>query len=1647
MKKSFKLFIKYIVVVYAASSLLLSCKNNITLNVTTASSSVKVGGYVKGLSGAEQVTLVLNGTETINVPSIAGTATGSDSFWFTTNLTTGENYNVELTGQTTTKTCSPGGNVGTAVSSNVTSVLVSCVASVAGVPGVTVFPVAALSTTESGSTVSFGIWLNAAPTDNVTIPITSSDLTEGTVSAASLIFTPANWNTPQIVTVTGVNDWTKDGNVVYSAQTGMTTSPTDLAYNGTFNPPDVTITNLDNDTSGVYITPATGLMVTETAGSAHTNTFTVVLTSAPLPFTTATISLSSSNVAEGTVLPASVVFDDTNWNIPQTVTITGVDDVIADGNQAFSIVTGNVVSLDPWYSAMVIPDVSFLNIDNETFGVTVLAGSSMQVSESGTTSSFEVVLNSQPTGNVTIGVNTTNALEGTILAPFVGAAGTLTFTNGNWNIPQTITVQGVADSIADGNQPFTIVLAAAASGDTNYNGINPVDVAFNNTDMDTAGLLVNKGVGSLATSETATTTSFSVVLQSKPTAPVTIDPTITDSTEGAFTVPFAGSTGTLTFTTGNWNIPQTVTVQGQDDLLADGNVSYNITFGSTVSADPVYSGTFTPAPITVMNIDNDTAGVTVGAGSSMLVSESGASSSFSVVLNSQPIANVTIATSTSNSFEGTITTPFVGAAGTLTFTSANWSTPQTVTVQGVPDFVADGNQTFFIVLAATASADPVYSGTINPPDVTYVNVDRNAAGVTVNTGANMLVSESQTTSVFTVVLNSQPSANVTIPVSTSNALEGTITTPFVGSAGTLTFTSANWNIQQFVTVKGVPDSIADGNQNFNIVTGITASADPIYSATINPADVSYTNADIDSAGVIVNKGTASLVTSETGTTTTFSVVLQSKPTANVTIDPTISDSTEGAFTAPFAGSTGTLTFTPANYNIPQTLTVQGVDDLVADANISYNITFAATVSTDANYNATFTPLPVAVINTDNETKGILVNIGNGLITAETGTTATIWVALNSQPTANVTVGNVGNITSSSSGVEINVAPATLTFTSVNWSTPQAVTLTGVDDFITDGMTTSTIAFGTSGSGDANYNGLAPASVNAYNMDNETGILPTVLALSTPMGGTVPAVSGSRYKITGLAPGSTYSFSASLLSGNVQLFVFSDPAFTTFVCSSTNLGLASENCIGSGSAAYYIVVQNITASSANFSVKVMPPLVNEGSVATPVGVTVGTPYNGQVAFSGSSYYSVPVTASTIYYAISLTGLTTDQNLDVYTNAAFTTLATPGSSINLGTTNENVTYATTAGQTVLYIKVTDAGALSGSFTISVTQNAPIAIAVGQDTGGLISPTQVAAGNIAYYTVPVLASTTYAVSMTNLLYNFNLYVYTDAAFTALAGSSLNGTTTSELVNYTTTAGQTMLYIKVVDANGTGSPSSNTFSLKVILGGVVDQGSVATPIVLALNVPFEGTASTSATGSFYQITGLAGGTPYFISARNLSGDVDLYVYNNAAFSAAVVCAPDNTIWSSNTPEDCTTSGSTAYYIKILDYAVTPAGSTYVLTVKTVASIVNQGTTGAPVGFALGSTYFGTVAPSGSSFYSVAVSANTNYTISLSGVTNDFDLYVYTIAGFPGYTGSGWVIRPYLSGTVNEVGNYTTGPAETMLYIAVNDFSGTGGLFSLKVQ
>jgi hypothetical protein len=74
----------------------------------------------------------------------------------------------------------------------------------------------------------------------VTISVTSNDLTEATVDKSSLSFEPGNWETPQVVTVTGVDD---SPNIDGNQTPGIVLAVVDDSSDDAFDPlPDQTVT-------------------------------------------------------------------------------------------------------------------------------------------------------------------------------------------------------------------------------------------------------------------------------------------------------------------------------------------------------------------------------------------------------------------------------------------------------------------------------------------------------------------------------------------------------------------------------------------------------------------------------------------------------------------------------------------------------------------------------------------------------------------------------------------------------------------------------------------------------------------------------------------------------------------------------------------------------------------------------------------------------------------------------------------------------------------------------------------------------------------------------------------------------------------------------------------------------------------------------------------------------------------------------------------------------------------------------------------------------------------------------------------------------------------------------------------------------------
>ena len=226
----------------------------------------------------------------------------------------------------------------------------------------------------------------------------------------------------------------------------------------------VSVSTTDNDTAGFTVTQSGGSTTVAETGS--TDTFTVVLNAQPT--SNVVISVVSSDTGEATVSAGTLTFTNGNWDTPQTVTITGVDDDLVDGSQTTTTTLSVVdASSDNDFDGVADQTVSVSTTDNDTAGFTVTqSGGSTTVAETGSTDTFTVVLNAQPTSNVVISVVSSDTGEATV------SAGTLTFTNGNWDTPQTITITGVDDDLVDGSQTTTTTLSVVdGSSDDSFDSL------------------------------------------------------------------------------------------------------------------------------------------------------------------------------------------------------------------------------------------------------------------------------------------------------------------------------------------------------------------------------------------------------------------------------------------------------------------------------------------------------------------------------------------------------------------------------------------------------------------------------------------------------------------------------------------------------------------------------------------------------------------------------------------------------------------------------------------------------------------------------------------------------------------------------------------------------------------------------------------------------------------------------------------------------------------------------------------------------------------------------------------------------------------------------------------------------------------------
>ena len=392
-----------------------------------------------------------------------------------------------------------------------------------------------------------------------------------------------------------------------------------------------------------------------------------------------------------------------------------------------------------------------------------------------------------------------------------------------------------------------------------------------------------------------------------------------------------------------WDTVTGLTVAAVDDVDLEGTTGCTITASAT-SDDARYQALTSLVVATV--VDDEVPGVVVTTGDPahlLHVAEQGETSDhLDVVLASRPSADVTV---TAAPDDGQTT------GGSVAFTPLDWDQPQQLPVRAVDDTIDEpdirlGQVTVEVTSSAVgyATAPQIVVDGRATSAVSVQITDDDTAALVLAPDALSLV-ESGAPGVVSVALATQPVR----PVHVSVTATGLCT---VSPSG-IDLDATTWDQpQQVVVAPGDDQTVHPQTCTVHVDA---SSADPTYDGL--GADAVGPVADDDVPAVTVDPTTLTLSEVDPSATSSYSVVLTSRPLDDVTVTPT----PVGNVTV--AG--GPLVFTPATWDVPQTVTVAVVDDGVVEPSPYQARVANAAQSTDPAYDGvTVADVDVAITDDD-----------------------------------------------------------------------------------------------------------------------------------------------------------------------------------------------------------------------------------------------------------------------------------------------------------------------------------------------------------------------------------------------------------------------------------------------------------------------------------------------------------------------------------------------------------------------------------------------------------------------------------------------------------------------------------------------------------
>ena len=513
--------------------------------------------------------------------------------------------------------------------------------------------------------------------------------------------------------------------------------------------------------------------------------------------------------------------------------------------------------------------------------------------------------------------------------------------------------------------------------------------------------------------------TFTVKLATEPTAQVTVS--VSSGDTAAATV----STGALTFSTTTWNTTQTITVSGvQDDDGANESVTVSLSASGGGYGDETGQATAT--------VTDDAPGLLADP-TSLDIGEAG-SGTFTVKLTTQPSAQVTVEVASGDTNEAAV------SPTSLTFTTGNWGTTQTVTVSGVGDTDTQ-DENLGVTLTASggdyAGKTATVGVTVTDDDDVPVKVSFEQTTYTVDEGSSVTVK---------VKLNADPERTVTIPLTKANQ-DGASNSDYSGVPANVVFDSGD--TEKTFSFSAASDDDDDDGESVKLGFGSTLPAG-VSEGSTDEATISITDDDVPSVNVSFEQ--ASYTVAEGGSVT-VKVKLNADPERTVVI-PLTKGNQGGAADADYSGVPSNVTFNSGDTE--KTFSFSATQDSADADGESVKLTFSSTLPAGVSEGSTNET--IVSITDDDLPSSLTVQYSATAYSVTEGGDVEVTVTLNTDPERTIEIPLSKSNQGGASDSDYSGVPATLTFNSGD--TSKSFTISAAQDNLEDTGESVKLGFGT-----------------------------------------------------------------------------------------------------------------------------------------------------------------------------------------------------------------------------------------------------------------------------------------------------------------------------------------------------------------------------------------------------------------------------------------------------------------------------------------------------------------------------------------------------------------------------------------------------------